>query len=63
LLDHPEYIPESWKDKHVIFAGSVFQDAGGNKCVKALYWWDQQWQIKTVYLDEAYDDKWAAIKN
>ena len=62
LLEHPEMIPEAWKTKHVVFAGTIFKDAGGNRCVKALYFFDGSWSTKRVYLEEKYDDKIAAIK-
>ena len=55
-------IPESWKEKIVVFTGSVFKDGGGNLCFKHLYWWDGKWQVGATYLDEAYNDRVAAVK-
>lgn len=62
LMDHKELIPESWKTKQVVFPGTIFRDAGGNRCVRFLYWWNDQWNVGSLYLSEDYDDKVAALK-
>lgn len=62
LLETKGLIPESWKDKKIVFTGSVFKDGGGNPCLKHLYWWDEKWQVGATYLDEIYDDRFAAVK-
>jgi hypothetical protein len=62
LMAHPETIPEAWKTKNVIFAGSIFADAGGNKFFPTLCWWNDSWDMTRTYLSEAYDDRIAAIK-
>jgi hypothetical protein len=62
LWEHKELIPEAWKTKHVVFLGSIFADAGGNKFFQTLYWWDNHWDTERTYLTEPYDDRIAAIK-
>lgn len=62
LMLHQELIPESWKEKKVIFTGSIFKDGLGNECVRHLYWWDGKWNGGQTYLEESYDDLVAAIK-
>ena len=63
LMDHQELIPEIWKTKNVIFAGSIFADAGGNKFFRTLCWWDGHWDVTRTYLKDAeYDDRIAATK-
>lgn len=63
LLENPDLIPESWKDKKVVFTGSLFKDGGGNPCLRHLYWWDEKWQTGATYPDGDYDDgRVAAVK-
>jgi hypothetical protein len=62
LMDHQDMVPETWKGKEIVFTGSVFKDAGGNELMRAMYWWNDEWSTKVVYLSEAYDDKVAALK-
>lgn len=62
LMAHKELFPEEWKTKNVVFAGTVFADAHGNKLIKFAYWWDNNQQVGFTYLNEAYDDRVAAVK-
>lgn len=62
LMSHKELIPETWKAKQIVFPGTIFKDAGGNECLRFIYWWDNQWNTGSLYLSESYDDKIAAIK-
>lgn len=43
LLANTESIPESWKDKGVYFWGTIYRNAGGNLCVRCLFWNGGQW--------------------
>lgn len=62
LLSHPDLIPETWKTKHVVFPGTIFKDAAGNRCLKFIYFWEGEWHGKFLYLEESYDDKSVAMK-
>jgi len=62
LLDHQELIPEAWNGKGIVFAGTIFKDPSGNECLRCLKYWDNSWHMGVVYLEEEYDDKYAAIK-
>ena len=43
LLSHTEYIPETWKEKHVYFWGTVYRHADGGLCVRCLCWRGVGW--------------------
>ncbi len=62
LMNNKDLIPEAWRGKEIVFTGSVFKDAGGNELMRAMYYWDNEWTAKVVYLSEPYDDKVAILK-
>ncbi len=37
LLAHTDLIPEEWKGKYIFFWGTIFRGAGGDLCVRDLY--------------------------
>ncbi|HQB76530.1 MAG TPA: hypothetical protein PLI25_03055 [bacterium] len=45
LLDHPELIPEDWKDKYVFFWGTIYRLPNGVPAVRCLEWdyYKQSW--------------------
>jgi len=36
LLDHPELIPEDWKNKRIYFWGTIYRDSDGDLYVRQL---------------------------
>lgn len=61
LMDHKELIPKEWKNKYIVFPGTIFTDANGNRFARSIYW-DKGWEAGVTYLAELYDDRTAAIK-
>jgi len=43
LFDHPEIIPESWKEGATYFWGTIFRDSVGFLCVACLRWSGHKW--------------------
>jgi len=50
LLDHPELIPEEWKDKAVFFWGTIYRNSDGSLCVRYLVWRGSQWDWRCRWL-------------
>jgi len=56
LVEHPELIPDTWKQdeegrtRYVFFWGTVFRHADGNLCVRCLCWGDGGWQVDYGWL-------------
>jgi hypothetical protein len=51
LLQHPEYIPESWKGKAVFFWGTGYRNPGGNLCIRYLYFGEGRWHWGYSWFD------------
>jgi hypothetical protein len=49
LLEHTDYIPESWKKNeagntiYIFFWGTIYRNTDGNLCVRCLYWYGGVW--------------------
>jgi hypothetical protein len=43
LLAHPEIIPEEWKEKYILFWGTIYRDSDGDLFVRYLYGGDFRW--------------------
>lgn len=43
LLEHPQLIPEEWKDKDVFFWGTIYRNIRGNQFVRCLHWGGRRW--------------------
>lgn len=58
LLKNPQVIPQDWKDKTVVFTGTLFKDGGGSPLYKTLFYQDGTWQWGKAYpeyfLDNTY---------
>jgi len=59
LMEHQDQIPEVWKEKTkdcytqvIYFWGTIFRSAGGNLCVRLLYWHDGRWRFYYRWLDD-----------
>lgn len=53
LLENPQYIPESWKDKFVFFAGTVFMKRGV-EVIRYLYYGLNGWASSYHWLDRGF---------
>ncbi|HRY62408.1 MAG TPA: hypothetical protein P5056_01400 [Candidatus Paceibacterota bacterium] len=52
LLEHPEFIPDEWKTKGLIyFWGTTFRSSGGGLCVRRLDWGGGRWYSDFYWLD------------
>jgi len=60
LLAHPELIPESWKDEHTPFWGTIYYDSVGNVVVRYLYWSDLGWDWGRRLLGYDWDSNYPA---
>ena len=53
LLAHTELIPESWKDKYIVFRGTTYLDGSDNFYVRCLRWRDGiGWDPMVVVCDK-----------
>ena len=43
LEEHPELIPKEWRDKYLVFPGTVWQDRDGSRSVPYLRWGGGEW--------------------
>ncbi len=66
LLDHPQLIPESWKQDEqgqtllIYFPGTKYRDSDGNLYVRYLYWRGGHWQADGHWLDDDWDEQCPA---
>lgn len=57
LLEHPQFIPDEWKTKGVIyFWGTIYRDSGDNLYVRYLRWSGGGWYSDCYWLDCGWDD-------
>lgn len=63
LLAHQELIPESWKDKTIVFTGTVYRDPSGNKLYRTMIYWDGLFSWSRCYFDEVYENCAAIVAN
>lgn len=61
LLEHPDLIPEDWKEKYVYFHGTVYRDSGGDLCVRYLYFIGGHWQAGSDWLGYDWDVRNPAV--
>ena len=60
--ENQHLIPEEWKGKVVFFWGTIYRDAGGNLCVRYLYWCGTGWRWDYDWLcDDWSDDRPALV--
>lgn len=50
LLSHRELIPEEWKDKYILFWGTIYRHPGGFLCVRYLRWGGGRWDWRYRWL-------------
>lgn len=43
LLANPDIIPEDWKDKEVLFSGTIYRNYNGDLYVRKLIWFGDSW--------------------
>ena len=51
LLEHPNLIPDSWKEKYVYFWGTIFRVSDGLLYVECLFWLGGRWNWRYDWLD------------
>ena len=65
LLEHPQLIPKSWKDKNVYFWGTMFYphpEESSDTIIRYLLWEDGKWSSSYCYMYFSwYDDEPAAV--
>ena len=52
LLEHPELIPEGWKDKTVCFWGTIYRSYKGDLGVRCLRWMEFRWIWEIDWIDD-----------
>lgn len=60
LLEHPDLIPEEWKEKWVYFWGTILRRPSGSLYVRCLYWYDDRWFSVYDRLDYGWDSYYPA---
>lgn len=67
LLDHSDIIPNSWKDKYIVFPGTIYYESSG-ACVRYLYCckgqkiWKSDHKPLDVYLKNGlYENSFNAV--
>ena len=55
LLEHQELIPKEWRDKFLVFPGTVWQDSVGGRGVPCLYWSGDRWYLYFNWLGYGWD--------
>jgi len=63
LLAHQELIPESWRDKIIIFTGTVYGDPAGNRLFRTMIYWNGSWDWSRCYFEELYENCAAIVAN
>jgi hypothetical protein len=62
LLDHPELIPEDWKNKRIYFWGTIYRDSDGDLYVRQLDWDGSKWSWHFKWLNNIFSiGSFAAI--
>ena len=56
LLEHPELIPEEWKEKCVFFWGTIYRYTDDRLYVRYLCWFGSQWGWSCRWLYNAFGD-------
>ena len=54
LLAHPQFIPESWKEKYVFFWGTIYHEVGGDLYVRYLSWNGSRWLWRSSWLGNVF---------
>lgn len=52
LLKHPEFIPNKWKGKFIIFAGTLYRTESGNIFVRCLHFRNGAWEAPLIFWDK-----------
>lgn len=55
LLEHQQYIPESWRGHYLVFPGTVWRDRGGGLDVARLCWNGERWYLDFFWISR---DDW-----
>ena len=55
LLDNQHLIPESFRDRYIVFTGTIWQGRGGDPIVAFLNWNGSKWHLNFDGLDTDYD--------
>ncbi|MFA5986636.1 MAG: hypothetical protein WC819_04800 [Parcubacteria group bacterium] len=61
LLAHPELIPEEWKNKVVLFWGTIYCLSDGRLAVRCLSWDGEQWYWHGSGLDGDFRSVHSAV--
>jgi len=54
LIAHPHYIPEEWKNKFILFWGTIYRDSYGDLYVRCLYWRGGRWHWNHLQVDNDF---------
>lgn len=52
LLKNPEFIPNDWKGKFIIFAGTLYRTQRGNIFVRCLHFRNGSWEAPLIFWDK-----------
>mgnify|MGYP001620111609 CR=1 FL=1 len=64
LLEHQELIPKEWRDKFLVFPGTVWRDSVGDRYVPYLYCYGDRWYLSFGWLwyDWYSDDRLVCLR-
>lgn len=55
LLEHQHLIPVSYRDKYILFTGTIWQRRDGHRIVACLNWRGSKWYLRFDWLGAGYD--------
>lgn len=62
LLEHQELIPVDWRNKEIVFTGTVYLDPSGEKLYRNLSFWDGTWNWSRTYWSDILDGNYRIVK-
>ena len=62
LLEHQNLIPTEWRNKIIVFTGTLYEESGKDLLYLNLYYFDNEWTWSKTYASDMLGDSFQIVK-